>query len=138
MEGDGNLRHTIGDACVGFQYVGEKADENYIWLYRTCWIEYQETDQEIRRTFILLGAEGKGPSDWYIGVLIPKSIKNMTRREKERRESLIGALATELDAGSGSGNEHWLAWWDWVDDKWKDWNPLLPELQRESEDDEGG
>lgn len=94
IEDDGDLHHSIGDVRVGFRYVGEKADENYIWLYRTCWIEYQETDQEIRRTVILLGADGKGPSDWYIGVLIPKSIKNMTRREKERRESLIGALAT--------------------------------------------
>ena len=62
----------------------------------------------------------------------------MTNGEKERRASLIRALKTELDAGSGSGNEHWLAWWDWVDDKWTDWNPLLPELQKESEDDKGG
>ena len=138
IEGDGNLRHTIGDTCVGFQYVGEKAEANQIWLYRTCWAEYKEADRKIRRTAILLEAEGKGPFDWYIGVLIPKSVKKVTEQEKKRRESFIGALTTVLDAGSGSGNEYWLAWWDWVDDKWKDWNLLLPELQRESKDHEGG
>ena len=138
MEADGNLHHSIGDMRVGFQYVGEKANENQIWLYRTCWIEYEETDYKFRRTAILLEADGKGPYDWYIGVAIPKSIRKMTNGEKERRASLIRAIETELDAGSGSGNEHWLAWWDWVDDKWTDWNPLLPELQKESEDDKGG
>ena len=35
MEADGNLHHSIGDMRVGFQYVGEKANENQIWLYRT-------------------------------------------------------------------------------------------------------
>ena len=86
----------------------------------------------------MLSADGKGPSDWYIGVAIPKSITKMKKGEKKRRESLVEALTTELDAGSGSGDDYWLAWWDWVDDKWKDWNPLLPELQRESENDKGG
>ena len=138
LRDDGTLHRSIDDIHVGCKYAGEHSYSNQIWLYRTCWVEYKEGDYDIPCTTILLEAEGKGPFEWYIGVRIPKSMEKMTNREKKRRDFLIRALKTELDAGSGSGNEHWLAWWDWVDDKWKDWHPLLPDLQRESESAEGG
>ena len=43
-----------------------------------------------------------------------------------------------LKLAAGSGEEDFWVWWDWVDDQWKDWNPLVPELRRESEDNKGG
>ena len=133
------LRHFIGDMRIDFRYEGEQACKNRIWLFRTCWLEYEEADYDgFCRTLITLEAEGKGPSDWYLGVVIPKAVKNMTKPEKKRRDSLIGVLKTQLDPGGGTGDEDWYPWWDYVDDKWKDWNPLLPELQRESENDKGG
>ena len=138
IEDDENLRHTIGDMGDGVQFLGEQKNENMLWMYRKCWIKYKNTDYQFRRTAILLEADGKGPFDWCIGVAIPKSTENMKKREKKRRESLVDALTAELDAGSGSGDENWWVWWDLVDDQWKDWNPLVPELQRESEDDKGG
>ena len=138
IEGDGDLHHSIGDIRVDFRYEGEKKNENGIWLYRKCWIKYENTDYQFRRTAILLEADGEGPLDWWICVVIPKSTKNMERREKKRRKSLVDALKTALGDGCGYGDEDWWVWWDWVDDQWKDWNPLLPELQRESEHDEGG
>ena len=132
------LRHFIGDMRIDFRYEGEQRWVNKIWLLRTCWIEYEESDGEFRRTIITLEADGKGPCDWYLGVVIPKSVRKMNKREKKRRDSFVGALKTALDAGSGTGDEDWYVWWDSVDNKWKDWNPLLPELQRESENDKGG
>ena len=117
------------------KYVGEKSYSNQIWLYRTCWVEYEEREYEIPRTAILLEAEGKSPYDWYVGVRIPKSIKKMTNGEKERRDTLIKALESALDIGGGAG-DLW-AWWDWVDGRWLNWNPLLPDLQRESEKEKG-
>ena len=137
LRDDGNLHHSIDDMRVGCRYVGDQTYSNQIWLYRTCWVEYKEAEYDIpRTTAILLEAEGKGPYDWYVGVRIPKSIKKMTNGEKKRRDSLIRALESELDVGGGA--EDWWAWWDWVDDRWLNWNPLLPDLQRESEKEAGG
>ena len=136
LRGDGTLHHSIGDMHVGCKYVGEQSYSNQIWLYRTYWVEYEEAECDIPRTAILLEAEGKGPYDWYVGIWIPKSIKKMTNGEKERRASLIKALESALDIGGGA-EDSW-AWWRWVDDRWLNWNPLLPDLQRESEKEEGG
>ena len=133
------LRRSIGDMRIDFRYKGELAYKNRIWLFRTCWLKYKEADYYgFCRTLITLEAEGKGPFNWWLGVVIPKAVKNMTRPEKKRRDSLIGDLKTQLDPGSGTGDEDCYVWWDSVDNKWKDWNPLLPELQRESENDKGG
>ena len=79
---------------VGCKFVGEQSYSNQIWLYRTCWVAYEEAEYGIPRTAILLEAEGKGPYDWYVGVRIPKSIEKMTSGEKERRDSLIKASAS--------------------------------------------
>ena len=136
LRDDGKLHRCIGDMHVGCKFVGEQSYSNQIWLYRTCWVAYEEAEYGIPRTAILLEAEGKGPYDWYVGVRIPKSIEKMTSGEKERRDSLIKALESEL--GVGGGAEDWWAWWDWMDDRWLNWNPLLPNLQRESETEEGG
>ena len=136
LRGDGTLHHSISDMHVVCKYVGEKSYSNQIWLYRTCWVEYEEAEYDIPRTAILLEAEGKGPYDMYVGIWIPKSIKKMTNGEKERRASLIKALESELGVGSGA-EDSW-AWWRCVDDRWLNWNPLLPDLQRESEKEEGG
>ena len=138
VESEGKLRGFIEDMHIGFRYVGEQRWVNKIWLLRTCWVEFEEADDEFRRTIITLEADGEGPCNWYLGVAIPKSVKYMKKGEKKRRNSFIGALKTELDAGSGTRDQDWYVWWDWVDDKWKNWNPLLPELRRESESDKGG
>ena len=137
LRDDGNLHRCIDDMHVGCNYSGDKNyQSNQVWLYRACWIAYEEAAYDIPRTAILLEAEGKGPYDWYVGVRIPKSIKKMTNGETERRDSLIKALESQL--GVGSVAEDWWAWWDWVDDRWRNWNPLLPDLQRESEREECG
>ena len=122
---------------VGCRYVGEQPYSNEIWLYRTCWVEYKEAEYDIPRTAIILEAEGEGPFEWYVGVRIPKSVKIMTNIEKRRRDFLINDLKSELDIGGGDGG-NWLAWWDWVDDRWRNWNSLLPDLQKEYEKEEGG
>ena len=133
------LRLFIGDIRIGFRYEGEQTYKNRIWLFRTCWIEYKKADYYgFRRTFITLEAEGKGPFAWYFGVVIPKSVEHMNKLERQRRDSLIEDLETQLDAGGSTGKEDWYPWWDYVDEKWKNWNPLLTELQRESENDKGG
>ena len=133
-----NLHRSIGDIRVGSQYDGEQKHTNRIWLYRKCWTRCKNNHYPFQRTAIVLEAAGKGPSDWWICVVIPKSIKDMKKRKKKLRESLVDDLKIELGDGCGYVGEDWWAWWDWVDDKWKDWNPLLPELQRESEHDKGG
>ena len=136
LRDDRNLHHCFGDMHVGCKYSGDRSYSNQVWLYRTCWVEYEEAAYDIRRTAILLEAEGKGPYDWYIGVRVPRSAKKMTNEEKKRRDELTRNLESEL--GVGGGREDWWAWWDWVDGRWHNWNPLLPDLQRESETEDGG
>lgn len=123
------------DIRVGCKYGGEKTYVNRLWLYRSSWKQYEVNKSDSnRRTSIRLEAEHRGPNGWYYGVSSPLDEKNMSDSDRDRRSRMETALKEEF-MGGGSGN--WWAVWYYVSAQKRDWNPLLPKLHRECEDNGG-
>ena len=83
------------------------------------------------RTRIMLHSGGPGPNRWYWGVQSPKRKSKMTGAERERREELCTALGHHgLSLAHGDGD--WWSQWEWLP-RYKDWDPLVPDLHDECE-----
>ena len=124
------------DVRVEYKYGGERRWVNRLWLYRTSWTKYEvEKSDSNERTTICLDADGKGPNGWYFGVLSPLSVEEMADRDNERRLLLDGALKEALDVGHRS---RWWPWWKWVDERYKNWDYLIPDLHRECKEGNDG
>ena len=68
---------------------------------------------------------------WYWGVQSPKRKSKMTGAERERHEELRTALGDHgLSLAHGAGD--WWSQWEWLP-RYKDWDPLVPDLHDECE-----
>ena len=76
-------------------------------------------------------SEGPGPNSWKWGILHPLDQREMTELDKERRARLEERLRSQLDLG---GSEPWWPYVRSVRDEMANWNSLLPDLYRESND----
>ena len=120
------------DIRVGWKYRGERRCVNCLWLYLASWTPYKvekvEQSDSDRRTAIRLEADGKGPNGWCYGVSSPVSVEKMTDRDTERRLRLDAELKKEL--GYSRDDRFW-PWWNWVDQRYKDWDYLIADLHVE-------
>ena len=83
------------------------------------------------RTRIMLHSGGPGPNRWYWGVQSPNHKSKMTGAERERHEELRTALGHHgLSLAHGDGD--WWPQWEWLP-RYKDWDPLVPDLHDECE-----
>ena len=117
--------------CV---YGGERKWSNFLWLYRyewPPWKNHHEHPPYKGCTGIALQSEGPGPNSWKWGILHPLDQREMTELDKERRARLEERLRSQLDLG---GSEPWWPYVCSVSDEKANWNSLLPELYRESND----
>ena len=90
---------------------------SHIGMYRTSWSSYKDRSANrasVRCTQLRLEANW-GINDWYIGVF-------STNKELE--------AALQGDLGKGESSRGW-PWWQWVDEKYGNWNTLIPTLERE-------
>ena len=114
---------------------GEKVGECRVDAYCNHWKEYQNPDDgERRRTCIVLTADAKGPNGWCVAVVSPLEKSRMEDSDKSRRQQIEDELEKNLSGGKSANS--WL-WWDWVDERYRNWDPLIPEMHRELQE-EGG
>lgn len=114
---------------------GEKVYECRVGAYYDRWKEYQNPDNgEQRRTCIALRAEARGPNHWFFGVVSPLVKSKMEESDKLRRQQIEDELGKKLSGGKTS--DRW-PWWAWVDEKYRNWDSLIPEMHRELQE-EGG
>ena len=127
------LSEFAHDLCIDCRYGGERRWASHLWLYRSCWRQYENVTWESisdRRTVILLEADGKGPYDWLFGVRSPLKESEMIDVDRERRLRLDIELKEAV--GHGRRSDWWMLW-NWIDEQKRDWNGLLPDLHRECE-----
>ena len=124
---------------------GNKEYRSTVWLYRECWEQYSETEEQkswpymrSRRTSILLQNQSKGPNNWSIGISSPISKEQMAGEDKERRQRLDTELARAV---TGSERAERTAktypYWPWyvkVDRGKENWDVLVPKLHQECEE----
>lgn len=119
------------DFHVRCRFGGDRRYSNCLWIIRDGWIRYDHVPpNEDGRSAIRLESGGKGPNGWCWGVRSPKPDSQMTKEEKERRSELGASLGNHgLLLAEASD---WWPQWEWLR-RYKDWDPLVPELSEECE-----
>ena len=109
----------------------EKTDDSHwhIQLYRECWKKCRislHNDSYDKRSL------PAGLSEWYIGVYLGEgeNIEEMEEKDKKLWQELADDLKGEFKRGVKCGEYGWL-WWEWVDDKYKDWHSIFLDLAKE-------
>lgn len=117
------------------EYAGEGKDTNWICLYRECWAHYKAKEEEPnlvdKCTTICLTNTESGPNGWCIGVASPIPVEEMTKRERARRQRLAKELEAKLGSGKKRRDNPWWPWRDWVDEDYRNWDSVVPELHKE-------
>ena len=106
------------------QGYGPKRFESYIFIYRESWRPYV-VNGEKRFTVVRMQADSKEDNDWAIGVSSPATTK-VSEDDRSRRENLAKELR-KLDMKQSMG---WPCW-ERFDEKYRDWNPLVPKMHDE-------
>ena len=120
------------DILVEYRYVGEQKYRNCLWLCKRSWHRYEvRKSRTDGRTSIHLEAEGNGPFGWIYGVRSPLCKNDMVDRDRERRSSLEAAIGKTLGDGRNT------PWWPWhrqMDERFRDWNNLVLNLNDECQE----
>ena len=124
---------TREDLHVGCQYEGANQSVlNVLWITRIGWMKYVGAPERagLARTSILFQSHGKGLNSWRWGVRSPKPQGQMTKAESDRRLELEAGLRHNgLSLGKNSD------WWPQYEvPRYEHWDPLIPELGKESAD----
>ena len=119
------------DAEIGCRYFGVNKGRSHLWLYRTSWKKYGAIESHTRgRTYVFLEADSKKePIGWYFGVASPLQASKMTECEHDRRTRLDKQLKDSL--GIGGKWSEWSPQEKYVDDQFRNWNGLVPDLSKE-------
>ena len=117
------------DTQVSWSY----PQKGYVCMHRASWRSYKTRKGKELFTQIRLQPDNRPMSNFFVGVLTAN--KQLTDREREGSRELDAALRTAL-GGSGGKYKGW-AWWQWVDEKYLNWDPLIPTLNRECDEGDG-
>ena len=124
------------DLHVAQRYWGARKWADCFWLYRMSWRQYEEKHSDSKgRTAICMQVAEKSPNGWLYGVVCPKSQDKLSERDKERRVRLIEELNAEL--GVEARSTVW-PWWKYVDERYRNWDYLVPDLYRECDQGDRG
>ena len=129
------LKGRLPDICWDWSYGEKRGERSYIGIYRECWRPYVVDGGQEEHTTIYMQAEAPNLTNWDIGVWSPASSR-VSRDDRERSEKLhkeIGSLAESLRKKQ---NSEW-PWWEWIDEKYRHWDSLIPKLHEEVAKDSG-
>ena len=118
-----DMKHFCPEVKFSVAY-NEKGYKSYVKAY---------FNLPSKRTYIVLRNQAEGPSRWHIGVSSPSILE-------ERGEQVWSQLTEELvdELGNGEPPGKYDSWWKFVRDEYQDWDSLIPEIRRESQNKEGG
>ena len=132
---------TIANRLKGLGYKNEweysdKACQSWVQAYLPQWREYPNAVfPERSRTCLCLEAGQKQGNGWVIGIRSPlpktKMIGDDLRRRTRIDEGLAGVSKNNM------GNEWW-PWKEFVVEEYRNWDLLIIDLHRESQQDGGG
>ena len=101
------------------------------WVQADClqWREYQNAPEpEWSRTSLCLQAEYSRGNNWYIGIYSPVHKSEMSEEDLTRRKRIEECLNDEMKI---YGSDELWPWYECVDARYRDWDPLIPDLHRE-------
>ena len=107
----------------------ERRYESWICVYLNHWRKDEDGDP----TSISLQTQGKGPNHWMIGVYSPLLLKDM----REEGRSLHEELAKRFGDRGNPPTEYY-SWWKRVDEEYRHWDSLIPEIHQELQKEGGG
>lgn len=84
--------------------------------------EAWSADREGNGTSIRLENDSQGPNGWFIGIHSPVALSEANANELQERLKSVAPTQTPED--------HW-PWWIWVDEKWRNWDSIIPALHKE-------
>ena len=103
--------------------------ESFVQADRPQWRRYQNAPEpEWSRTSLYLRAEHSRGNDWYIGIYSPVHKSEMSEEDLTRRKRIEGRLNDEMKI---YGSDELWPWFEYVDKRYRDWDPLIPDLHRE-------
>ena len=112
---------------------GQRKFESYIYIYRESWRPYV-VDGERRYTVVRMQADWKEDRNWAIGVSSP-SASSVSEIDRARREKLHDELGKEASSITFTPpmRRQSVGWpcWEYVDEGYRDWNPLIPQMNEE-------
>ncbi len=122
------LRAHYSDIDGKWDYGGTERYKCTVFFYRTTWQQYTTNVhmERLGRTAICMQAQGRGPTDWGIGVASPLAEGEMDVADNARRQQLNGALADY-----GNSTNYW-PWFESFDDGYKNWESLVENLHSDS------
>ncbi|MDE0007451.1 MAG: hypothetical protein OXS50_04150, partial [Gammaproteobacteria bacterium] len=138
---DPRLQDLGSDLTIDCRYDGEPKKRNRLWLHRNAWhchpnaARSNNPDSE-HRWAIRLESDGPGPKGWYIGVLAPTKGSDLSEEERDVRVEHFSSLKANFPRGD-IWPPSWWAWYENLDEKTRDWNRLVPELERECQEEDG-
>lgn len=93
---------------------------NYICFRREYWQSY-----DAEKPLTLLYMEDQRGTNWRIGVVSPppSSVPKDHRERRDRLQEKLGELGKKQ-------SPRWPCW-EWVDGKYRNWNPLIPQMVEE-------
>ena len=96
----------------------------YVKMFKESWRPYEASGE---RTEIRIEADDRaGPNSWFIGIRFGNGRVN--EDERERLQQLETRLAILGEVPKSWPGWHW---WQWVDERYQDWDHLIPTLARE-------
>ena len=107
------------------------------WVQADCqqWRQYQDaSNAEWPRMGFCLHARQASGNDWYIGILSPVPKSKMATNDLKRRKRIEERLNRESTI---SDSDDWWLWREPVDERYRNWDALIPDLHRELQQDGG-
>ena len=138
---DPRLEDLGSDLTIDCRYDGEPKKRNRLWLHRDAWHSHPNAaksnnpDSE-HRWAVRLESDGPGPKGWFIGVLAPKKGSDLSEEERTARVEYFSSLTASFPRGH-IWPPSWWAWYENLDEKTRDWNRLVPELEKECQEEDG-
>lgn len=134
--------HCGADINFDFEYGGDKRYSNCLWLYRESWVPNEATSavdhpRDSNRTAILLENASNGPNSWFISVRTPKTIGETEDSGIEGDGWLQEELKRVLGKSDGKPESN-LPWWRYIRSDFRNWESLVPRLDQERKDPDGG
>ena len=103
---------------------------SYMWIGRKGWRPYMVDGQEWF-TRLYMEANSTGATNWCIGIASAPA-----NRVSKGGQARIKELREELGKLGKYQQSNWPCW-EWVDERYRDWNPLIPQMDEELRKDDG-
>ncbi|MDE0064895.1 MAG: PD-(D/E)XK nuclease family protein [Gammaproteobacteria bacterium] len=131
-----SLNDRLGDLAQGldfrYKYKGE-GNRSWLSIHRGYWKPYQDSDAQWdagRRASIVLESDGTGLSNWWFTIRLPLPESGLANDGDRQRFTGIQNINSGWAAFGTRG-------YTYVDSRFRNWDPLMPELGQECSGDGG-